>query len=777
MKNLKVRTKISIIVAISVLAIFSVAGFSIVQMRQMYTQIDTLSTQNVALLTRLTRMVESFGLIRMYVRDSVIAISDDHREAYIESIFPLYDQLVEDTREYLRVLVENGLEGTVEYEVARHIYGSLPGAAEIVISITEMTQRGELEAAAYRIELVCVPFNDAIGAELSRLAYINEARAEASMHEGLNIASFSMLISILVAIVAIAVLLILGMTVRQSIAKPIEKMMEIMRDLAIGELNVRFEDVRRDEIGQLAADVHSLTSVIRSLTSDFIELEHQVNANGNISYRMDPDVYLGVFREFCERGNALVENANEDMSLVFEVLEAIGDGNFDIKVKQLPGEKAEINQHFDVIVNSLREIHGEIAHLFHNAALGILDSYADEQKYKGDWGKLIREMNNLLGTVADPIAEIEISLAEMAMGNFNTPVKGDYKGAFDALKQTVNSTGEQLINNVDEITNILIALANGDLTVPIDRAYIGSYRPIKEALISILKSLNHSLWEVQGIAAKVQEGSEQMANNVTTLASGATRQSKAIKTLNESLESINEKTRLSAERAKTANERSELSTNSAKSGTSDMEKMITTIEGIKASSANITKIIELIQNIAFQTNLLALNASVEAARAGEHGKGFAVVADEVRSLATRSQTATRSSIAEIDESLRQIDEGMTVASGTADSLTTIADHVTEVSSLISQIAKMAQEQAVSIEEVYRGVNDISQTIGESSATTVEASVASQELSVQAEMLKKAVSVFKVRPPREVYLKMQEAAAIQAAAGAAVRFDNNESYFQ
>jgi len=748
MRNLKIGTKINLIVFVSVLAICFVAFFGITRMRQMSDRIDTMSSQNVALLTRLTRMIESFGIIRMYVRDSVIAISDEHRESYIERISPLYNQLVEDTDEYLRVLTENGLTDTEEYQVARHIADSLPEAERIVISIVTLSRAGDLEDAARSVEMVCVPFNDAIGYELSRLAYINEARAEDSMNEGLELADASMWIAVAVAAMVVFALLVLGLLVRQSITKPIEKMVRNMRNMAVGNFNIEYDAIRQDEIGQLAMDVHSLTSVIRSLMDDFMTLEHEVNANGNISYRMDPLNYLGVFQEFCERGNALVENANNDMSLVFEVLEAIGDGNFDIKVRQLPGEKAAINQHFDIIVESLREIHHEIARLFQNAAQGVLDVYADSDKYKGDWGKLINEMNNLLGTVADPLAEIEISLAEMSKGNFNTPVKGDYKGAFDALKQTVNSTGQELINNVDEITSILLALAGGDLTVPIDRAYIGSYRPIKEALISILKSLNYSLHDVQNIAAKVQEDTEHMAQNVSTLAEGTTRQAEAIKTLNDSLESINEKTRLSAETANTANQRSKLSTDSAQSGNEDMKTMISTIEGIKSSSANITKIINVIQNIAFQTNLLALNASVEAARAGEHGKGFTVVAEEVRNLATQSQAATQDSITEIDESLRWVNEGMTVAKGAADSLTMIVNHVQEVSSLISQISNMSQEQAEAIEQVYKGLNEISQVVEANASSSRECTTASQELSTQAEMLKKAVSFFKVRSPRE-----------------------------
>ena len=539
--------------------------------------------------------------------------------------------------------------------------------------------------------------------------------------------------------------------VSRNLVRPVKNLTGTVNEVSKGNFNINRNNILSDdEIGQLTTDVYALTDVVQSLLTEFINLEYEVDTLGNLSYRIDADAYSGLFRELCERGNNLIENFGHDLKTTFDVLDALADGNFQLKIPQMPGEKAAINQHVDDIEKSMQDVYEEIHRLFNNFANGVLDTRADEANFKGRWGDLISEMNSLLATVADPLSEIEITLAEMAKGNFNTPVKGEYKGAFDALKNTVNATGEDLIRNVNEITVILQALAAGDLTVPVNRAYIDSYSPIKEALISILTSLNQSLWTIQSTAGQVQEGAEQMAQNAASLADGTSRQASAVEELNASLEYINEKTRLSAETASTANQRSQQSTDSAKSGSNDMQTMVSAIEGIKSSSDNISKIIGVIEGISFQTNILALNASVEAARAGEHGKGFSVVAEEVRSLATRSQVATQDTTVEIEESMRRVEEGIDVAQSTASSLEMIVDHVQEVSTLISQIAIMAQEQSESIAEVYNGVNEISQVIQETSATSQECAAAGQQLSSQSEILKQSISFFKVRPPRETY---------------------------
>jgi methyl-accepting chemotaxis protein/methyl-accepting chemotaxis protein-1 (serine sensor receptor) len=165
--------------------------------------------------------------------------------------------------------------------------------------------------------------------------------------------------------------------------------------------------------------------------------------------------------------------------------------------------------------------------------------------------------------------------------------------------------------------------------------------------------------------------------------------------------------------------------------------MVVAMSEINASSEKISKIIRVIEEIAFQTNILALSAAVEAARAGEAGMGFAVVADEVRSLAQRCAQAAKDTASLIEDSIVKSSQGRLKVDQVAESISNITQQSVEIKTLIDEVSVGSQEQARGIEQIAKAITHMEQ-VTQSSPANAEQSAAAQELNAQSATLLEVV---------------------------------------
>ncbi len=287
----------------------------------------------------------------------------------------------------------------------------------------------------------------------------------------------------------------------------------------------------------------------------------------------------------------------------------------------------------------------------------------------------------------------------------------------------------------------LAALAEGDLTHRVS-GVSSRFQQLEQDFNVAAERLEASVAGFARTAESVRLGADEISAASNVLGGRTGRQAGALEETAASIRDVTEAVQASARSAVDVDSTVGSTHREVTEGQQVVEQALAAMNAIERSSQEVTKIIDLIDGIAFQTNLLALNAGVEAARAGDAGKGFAVVANEVRALAQRTADAAGEIKQLIVTSGEQVGEGVTLVGTTAATLSRIVDQVGEVSRHIGEIRQATEVQADKLAQINGAVTEMDRMTQQNAAMVEESTASARNLASEAKQLAELVSRFK-----------------------------------
>jgi methyl-accepting chemotaxis protein len=420
------------------------------------------------------------------------------------------------------------------------------------------------------------------------------------------------------------------------------------------------------------------------------------------------------------------KRADRTSQLVETVVEISGRQQA-LLLRSILSDAAGVDQNRRAVSDLERRIDGLFGEL-----TPLLDSAADRQ--------LVQSLQSKALAVRPLSDEVTQFIQKQQMNDALKLVSERLLPAYDELQRNAR---DFLTNQRDKMNGESSeVLASASATRVLAFVFVGLTIGCSLLIIFAVRQMNNALG---GMGSQVSDGAQQVARAAVqmgsisqSLAQGASEQAVSLEQTSASAEQVNAMVQRNAKSSREAAEHTNDANRLLTGANQKLEHMLVSMRDISSSSERISKIIRVIDEIAFQTNILSLNAAVEAARAGEAGMGFAVVADEVRNLAQRCSQAAKDTSGLIEESIQHSKTGRVRLDEVASAMRQVTESAVQVQRLSNEVNAGSDEQARAIEQISKAILQIQQVTQQTAASAEEGASAGSQMSSEAEHLQSTV---------------------------------------